>query len=165
MDIPSQRTPVVTATVLPDASYCPKKQVGGWAAWARVDGVDGPIKGYGTIGSHYMPTSTYAEIYAALNGIWLACKYGAVEVLVRSDCMAVQHIINGEIKNPDIARTWVDGLTHLRSLGFQPTLLTRHVKGHGEITSAAAYVNHWADRKSRLAMQLARKGKTCCVLQ
>jgi ribonuclease HI len=146
------------ATVVCDASYDDRKQVGGWAAWVRVDGYPLPIKGFGTI-RNKPRNSTEAEVMAALNGIYIAANRGATEILVRSDCMTVQQLIHKqgvkdylqEVWDGALAAGWARGIRHLAS---------RHVKGHGDRNRhAAAFTNDWCDQRAKTAMRAARRGK------
>lgn len=145
------------ATVIPDASFCPIKKVGGWAAWASIDGYQRPVKGFGTFKTD-LPTSTYAEVYAALNGVWLAARRGATRILVRSDCRAVEYLINGTISATDLRRVWTKALA---AKELQDVVLeSRWIKGHGSPQrSSAAYVNDWCDRNAKAAMKAARAGR------
>lgn len=148
---------MISATVISDASHCGHSHVGGWAAWVRVDNVQFPIKGYGTI-KGTPPDATVAEMYAALNGVWLASLYGAEEVLLRTDCMAVVDMVYHRIKSKRLVHEWrsaTGGAAWLHGI----KLTARHVKGHGKIVSAASYVNDWCDQKAKYAMKQARKGE------
>ena len=155
------------ATVITDASfYAPLRRgkpaetgVGGWAAWVRVDGLATPIKGYGVIKSADLRSSTEAELYAALNGIWLAANYGGRNILLRTDCMAVIHLTKGLSSNTRLNQIWNNALDEhkLRELSIE----TAHVKGHGPILDKASWVNDWCDQKSKQAMRKARRGEVC----
>lgn len=145
------------ATVIADASHCGHSHVGGWAAWVRVDNFRIPIKGYGTI-KGTPPTPTVAEMYAALNGVWLATQYGATDILLRTDCLAVVNLVHGTIKSKKLLHEWrtaTKGATWLAGI----TLDARHVPGHVKVTSAATFVQDWCDTKSRYAMKQARLGR------
>lgn len=154
---------MVKATVVCDASFYRDKftsQVhAGWAAWVRVDGVDGPIQGYGTITKGLCRDTSDSEFYAALNGIWIAARYGAKSVLVRSDCMAVIDATTGRLKAQWLVDIWRDALARPDMQGVSVT--ARHVKAHGKINSAATYVNDWCDTKAKKAQRLSRKGIPC----
>lgn len=156
------------ATVITDASfYAPPRRggkqaetgVGGWAAWVRVDGFSNPIKGHGVIKAKDLRSSTEAELYAALNGIWLAAKHGGRKILLRTDCMAVIHLTKGLSNSARLNQIWHTALDEhdLRELAID----TAHVKGHGPIFDAASWVNDWCDQKSKLAMRKARRGEVC----
>lgn len=148
---------MITATVICDASFCHNQKVGGWAAWVRIDGVAEPIKGYGTIKSP-MKSSTHAEGYAALNGIWMARQYGASRILVRSDNMCVVNALDKSKPMSTIER-WLR--LRAKEIDFDLTgIRSQHVKAHGDASrSAAAYVNDWCDKHAGLAMREARKQK------
>lgn len=154
---------MITATVISDASFHQSRKGGpahaGWAAWVRVDGDTAPIKGYGALTSGLCRNSTEAEIYAALNGIWLARRGGASRILVRSDCMTVVDLIHGKLKSKHLITIWQSALSRpdLTSIN----LTGKHVKGHGTIKCAATYVNDWCDRHARMAQRNSRKGVLC----
>lgn len=133
--------------------------MGGWAAWVRVDGLATPIKGHGVIKTSDLRNSTEAELYAALNGIWLAAKHGGLDILLRTDCMAVIHLTKGLSNSDRLNQIWNNALNehNLRGLVIE----TAHVKGHGPILDKASWVNDWCDQKSKLAMRKARRGEVC----
>lgn len=156
----------IRATVITDASYFvdpkkPNRSYGGWAAWVRVDGIDRPIKGYGSINAQEKLTSTICEMYAAINGAWMAKNEGAGHILIRSDCMAVIHAITGYQLKPDLRRIWFEGLKKADLMGV--VIEATHVPGHGEINSRATYVNDWCDRQAYRGMSAARKGQPCLI--
>jgi ribonuclease HI len=156
----------VRATVITDASYYydqkkPNHSYGGWAAWVRVDGIGHPIKGYGSINSKEKLTSTICEMYAAINGAWMAKREGAELILVRSDCMAVIHAITRFQLKPALRHIWADALKKADLLNV--TLEAVHVPGHGEINSRATYVNDWCDKQAYRGMNAARKGQPCLI--
>lgn len=152
----------ITATVICDASYYHGEEnvgYGGWAAWVKIDRRVDPIKGYGTLTREYLTSSSVAEIYAALNGIWLASRNGAAIILVRSDCMTVDQLIKGRCKSEPLIKIWKEAFKLDEFQGI--SLKSRHVKGHGQIKDRASWVNDWVDRKSREAMRLSRRGIIC----
>lgn len=157
------------ATVITDASFYSGSgrrkstspgAVGGWAAWIRIDGRPDAIKGYGVIKS--CSDSNVAEMYAALNGIWLAANSGAKEILVRTDNSTVIGLIHGKVKAAWLVKLWKTALEDADLLHIK--LQGRHVKGHGEIIDPASYVNDWCDRHAKKAMMAARSGKKCLKL-
>lgn len=153
------------ATVISDASFCNQDKsnpLGGWAAWVRVDGWPAPIKGFGTIGDKRLRSSSDAEVMAALNGMWLARRYGGQQVLVRSDCMTVVDLIEGRVRSERLLAIWRSALQREDMQGI--TLRAQHVKGHGVIHSAATWVNDWCDRNAKNAMRMARKGQQCLTI-
>jgi len=160
---------LVTATVISDASFYeegrPPKQrtFGGWAAYVRIDGNPKPVKGYGSIHSSTEKlTSTTCEMFAAINGIWLAKQNGASQVLVRSDCMAVIGAITGGNLTNRMRHIWVRSLAHAKCLDV--ALRAHHVRGHTEAVDAASWVNDWCDRHARKGMFSSRKGIKCLEL-
>lgn len=144
----------VFATVITDASHCSDTQTGGWAAWVRVSGIDYPIKKYDSIkGAVENPSD--AEMLAAVNGIWLAKKFGATHILVQSDCKAVCYAIDGKLKSSRAIKFWKNAVV---SSGVNDVHLTaKHVAGHTNIQDARSYVNRWCDRKSRQKMREKRE--------
>ena len=142
------------ATVITDASYCAQVKVGGWAAWVRVDGVPEAIKHSGGFKTEPQ-SSTHAEVLAAINGIWLAVKHGASEILVQSDCLAVVHAIRKQL-NPEspVMAFWSEGLARAEITGV--ILTARHVKGHTHNAGARFYVNRWCDEHAGHHMRKAR---------
>lgn len=135
----------VRATVITDASYCDLTKKAGWAAWIRVDGIDEPIKKYGSFKSK-VKSSTDAEKMASINGIYIAKMYGATKVLVQTDCMLVVHLTNGITKKQSLVDRWSYMLS---SNGLADILLeARHVRGHTTVNDARSYVNRWCDSKA-----------------
>jgi ribonuclease HI len=156
----------ITATVISDASFYqgPNKNRGhqvyaGWAAWVKVDGIKEPIKGYGPVKIKDLRNSAEAEVCAALNGIWLAARAGASTILVRSDCLTVIHLINGQVKADYLKKLWNEAFERPDMRGLH--LIGKHVKGHGTIKDSATWVNDWCDRNARMAMRASRKGQVC----
>lgn len=156
----------VSATVITDASYYrhPKKRrhCGGWAAYVRIDGVPAAVKGYGSIKPLDNLTSTLCEMYAAINGVWLAKRHGASQVLLRTDCQAVINAVSGVNLKVDLRDAWRRGLAEADIEDV--TLLTRHVKGHSDLNTPASWANDWCDKHSRIGMRAARNGEKCLVL-
>ncbi len=144
------------ATIICDASYC-QSGVGGWAAWVRADHFSHAVKGYGSIRAP-MQNSTVAELYAALNGVWLAQARGATDMLVRSDCTAVREIAHGRCQKEYLNIIWNDALATPWGRSVTSVRVT-HVKGHGPIKDKASFVNNWCDEKAKQAMRAARLGK------
>ena len=143
------------ATLITDASFDHRFKVGGWAAWIRADGDggrpfcrSGPLKGP-------IPSSTIAEVRAALNGVWLArTQFGATHVLLQSDCSAVIDLVEGRVKAQQLLDLWRDAFTRPDMQGV--LLSARHVKGHGEIKDRRTYVNDGCDRYARQHMEKER---------
>lgn len=143
------------ATVITDASFCDRTKAAGWAAWIRLDGVP-PIKRFGAFLDRPDGIAT-AEIWAAINGICIAVRAGADEVLVQSDAMAVIDAVQGK-PHHHYPRLW-------REL-FQPTLTrldlriphvrAKHVRGHTTTQDARSYVNRWCDQHAKREMRSLR---------
>lgn len=141
------------ATVITDASFCPKTKAAGWAAWVRIDGEAEPVKRYGELKTP-VDRAQHAELLAAVNGIWLAMKYGATEVLVQTDCLEVVHLLEGKTRKASLISRFT---LALREAGVEHIMRSgRHVKGHTTVEDARSYVNRWCDEKAKSAM---RKGR------
>ncbi len=142
------------ATVITDASYDHRFKVGGWAAWIRCDGDSGGLRRSGPL-KEKVPSSTNAEVRAALNGVWLARNtFGATHILLQSDCMTVIQLSLGQVKAVDLCALWAAAFEREDMAGVQIT--ARHVKGHGPITNARTHVNDWCDRYARSHMEKER---------
>lgn len=144
--------PVIWATAITDASFCHQTRSAGWAAWIRIDGHHAAIKAAGQTKVKPL-NSTFAEIYAALNGIWLAHHHGAEAVLIQTDCMTVVHLVNSRCKNVDMVRLWASG----RAL-IPVAVKARHVKGHNlhKVKDARTFVNDWCDKQAYFHMEQGR---------
>ena len=136
------------ATVITDASYSDRDNNAGWAAWVNIDGLAYPIKKYGSFSSD-VNNSTEAEIKAALNGMWIAKKYGADAILLQTDCMAVVHLITGFTKKAKLISEWNCKIEKAGLLGIQ--IRSRHVKGHTKTKDARSHVNRWCDKHANKA--------------
>ncbi|KHQ51138.1 reverse transcriptase-like protein [Mameliella alba] len=136
------------ATVITDASFCDRTKAAGWAAWVRIDGMAEPIKRYGSF-SDAVSTSSEAEKKAALNGIWIAAQYGATEILLQSDCLAVVHLIDGTTKKRAPLDQWHRWCASIGILGLD--LKSRHVRGHTSKKDARSHVNRWCDKHANKA--------------
>lgn len=161
---------MIKATVITDASFSDgltkklkakkgiKNRLGaaGWAAWIKIDGKPEGIRQYGEI-RELIPNSTYAEMYAALNGIWLAVQAGAEGILLRTDCMAVVQLVDGSARaeNP-MRQIWQACLQRPDMRGLQK-LTAKHVKGHTAGNCRATWVNNWADEHARKGLYRARR--------
>lgn len=146
--------PKTWSTVITDASFCDKSKVAGWAAWIRVDGINDPIKRYGSFRT--MPqTSTDAEMLSAINGIWIAKQFGANGVLLQTDCLSVVHLIDGTTIKRKTKDRWIRYLASAGILDID--LRAKHVRGHTKVDDARSYVNRWCDRNAKMAMREARK--------
>lgn len=142
-----------------DASFYQdqRRVCGGWAAWVRIDDWPMPIKGFGSF-KKTPRNSSEAEVMAALNGLYIAANRGATHILIRSDCMAVEHLVNGRATKDYMVHRWRNALSAPWASGIVQ-LTSKHVKGHGDRTRhAAAWTNDWCDQKAKQAMRRARKG-------
>lgn len=140
------------ATVITDASWCPTTRAAGWAAYIRIDHEDERIKRHGFMKSP-PESSSEAELQAAINGIYVAHKYGAEAVLLQSDCMSVIQMIEGD-------RDHFRYKTFMAILGNHGVSLksirAKHVKGHTDGADARHWGNNWCDEHARKRMQCQR---------
>jgi ribonuclease HI len=140
------------ATVITDASWDSRTLAGGWAAWIRIDGVQGPIKGSGPLLKQPDQADT-AEIMAAINGIYLARSRGAGAILLQTDCVLVVSMIRQTAKQKQMIR-WNDYADRADiNLG---SLTAKHVKGHTRVDDARSYVNRWCDSEAKRHMRVVR---------
>lgn len=146
---------MVAATVLADASFDDRRNLGGWAAWVRLDTMSRPVVGYGSF-KQTISKSHLAEVQAAINGMHIAWNRGAQKILLRSDCLAVDSLVRGTSKDKAAIALWNEGLYTMRGL----IINSRHVKGHqtGEL-DRAGWVNNWVDKHARKGLNAARGGK------
>lgn len=155
----------IRSTVLSDASFFRSTKgtsVAGWAAWVRIDGNPTAIRGYGSIHNDETLTSTTAEMYAAINGAWLAKRAGAESALIRSDNMTVIGCIRNVNTGIEMKRIWTNALIRADLVGFP--LSARHIKGHGEINDSATWANDWCDKHAKKGMRIARHGHKCLAI-
>lgn len=140
------------ATVITDASWDSRTLAGGWAAWIRIDGADGPIKGSGPLLQSPEQADT-AEIMAAINGMFLARKHGAGPILLQTDCLLVVTMVNQTARIKQLRR-WAE---YARIAGLDLGSLTaKHVKGHTRVDDARSYVNRWCDEQAKQHMRAVR---------
>ena len=142
------------ATVITDASHCPHYDVGGFGAYVRIDGISdalkfsGPLKG--PIGS-----STFAEVRAALIGIWYAYRNGGTHILLQTDCMTLIHLRREQCKSASLVELWRSAFDR-PDMPDLSTVSARHVKGHGVIKDARTWVNAWCDDVAKQHMKKER---------
>jgi ribonuclease HI len=145
----------VSATVITDASFCPKTRAAGWAAWIAIDGGEKIQKAgtFKTIPEH----STEAEMLAVLCGVWLAAKAGAASILVQTDCLAVVMAIDGTSKGSS-SKTMYQKVKaeHFPSVRIR----AKHVKGHSGREGVRYWCNDWCDKQAKKQMRKQRHGKT-----
>ena len=134
---------MIWATIITDASFCHKTGNAGWAAWIRIDGIDGPIRRYGSF-KEKIKTSTEAEKLAAANGLFIAQKMGATGFLIQTDCMAVVHLVKGFTKKKHLNDDWAKIMLTCGVLG--KPIYAKHVKGHSKTKDARSYANRWCDK-------------------
>ena len=138
----------IWATVITDASFCPKSKKAGWAAWIKIDGIAGPIKRYGSF-KEKVKTSTEAEKLAAANGLFIAHRMGATGFLLQTDCMSVIHLVDGVTKKQRLKDDWKRIMATCGILG--KPLRARHVNGHTSTKDARSHVNRWCDKMANKA--------------
>lgn len=132
------------ATIITDASWCPKTKAGGWAVWISADGWK-----HRASGQFKAPPddNNVAEVLAAINGLALAYRRGARMLLIQSDSVAVATALK--------RGKW--GMKPARDLHFPSCRIEfRHVKGHTRTQDARSYVNRWCDEQARLHMKEMR---------
>lgn len=100
--------------------------------------------------------STEAELMAAINGLWVARREGAQEVLLQSDCQAILLVVDKRSRSERLNGLWQRALQEhgLRDLSIR----TRHVKGHTTIANSRSFVNRWCDENARQIMKDLRRG-------
>lgn len=135
------------ATVITDASFCPKTKAGGWACWITPD-VGTRVKLSGKF-QNLPESATFAELWSAYNGLAVAYKMGARVILLQSDCMTVGTAIskpNGK-----------HGFGPFRDEHIPDAVVQfRHVKGHTNDPAARSYVNRWCDAEAKRHMRELR---------
>lgn len=145
------------ATVITDASYCPKTRSAGYGAWITMDSgtsvplrirKGGRLKGYPNNPAH-------AELLAALTGLWYAYKQGARILLLQTDNMEVVAVIKGRAGAPSNLLT-MQYREALAEVFVGASISARHVKGHTTIQDARSYVNRWCDAQAGIHMRSLR---------
>jgi ribonuclease HI len=147
------------STVITDASFdrVGSRGYGGWAAWVRLDHLPKPIKKSGAFTKYPVHNSLQAEVLACVNGIAVALHYGASDILLQTDCVAVVSVINKKAKPTAKALPLVNhalGMINLTGV----RLKARHVKGHTKNPDARSYVNRWCDAEAKKHMRRLRDG-------
>lgn len=143
--------------MITDASFSKVKgkTYAGWAAWLRVDGISEPIKRGGAITRVPVQNSTTAEVFAAVNGVYLAKHYGATRILLQTDCLAVVAAINGTARPGAPTSALVSAA--MGHAGIENVLVqARHVKGHTNDPAARSWVNRWCDSEAKRHMRRVR---------
>lgn len=130
----------IHATVITDASWCPKTRVAGWAAW--IAGDSWKSQGFSGPTLRHCQSSNDAELVAAAIGCGLAYRmFGATTILIQSDNTSVGKQLKYNL--PDDVR--------------QACLITyRHVKGHTKVNDTRSWANRWADREAKHHMRSLR---------
>lgn len=136
------------ATVITDASFCPKTRSAGWAAWCTINytvhGIPqvNRIKRYGKFNMKPR-NSTEAERWACYNGVWLAVQAGATDILCQTDCLSV-------------VQSQSHGLLY-KKIPNATKVSFRHVKGHTDREEPRFFVNRWCDKHARIPMEEQRR--------
>lgn len=118
------------ATVLADASYCPRTGAAGYGYWIASD----RGKRGGGAELRRATSSGVAEMMAVVNALWMARETGLVQggdyVLVQTDCQAAIGAFEGTRCCHDVDEQAVLGSYHelVRKSGMR--VYFRHVKGH-----------------------------------
>lgn len=134
------------ATVITDASFCPKTKCAGWAAWVAHD--KGRVKKYGAF-KRQPKSSAQAELWAAINGITLATREGATDILLQTDCQSVVDLINGQAEKVYQALV-------LAKQTARPRIVAVHVKGHTRNKESRFWCNRWCDTNAKAVMNAQR---------
>jgi len=141
------------ATVITDASFCPKTTAAGWAAWIRIDGTPHPIRRYGAF-KEPVKSSRDAEMLAAINGLFIAKSLGVTRALIQTDCLAVVHMFDGTTVNKQIKDTFNRARAKANVLGIRAS--AKHVRGHSTDTASRSWVNRWCDEMAGREMRIQR---------
>jgi ribonuclease HI len=128
------------ATVITDASFCPRTGAGGWAAWIRFDDKR-LVKRSGAF-RDLAKHSTDAEFKAAVNGVLHAAAGGATTVLLQSD-------------NQQVVQQFAQ-MVNAAGVPIPCVVKTRHVKGHDGGHTTRSWVNEWCDREAKVHMRAMR---------
>lgn len=133
------------ATVIADASFCPKTKAAGWAAWITPD-VGVRIQRAGKF-LERPDDNNMAEAWAAMNGVAHAYRIGARVILLQSDCLAVGRMVSkGAYGYPAVR------MTHFPDADIR----FRHVRGHTTLGDRRSYVNRWCDAEAKRHMREVR---------
>lgn len=134
------------ATVLTDASFCPKTGAAGWACWIASD----RFRSKQYYGKFREPVENAfdAELQAVINGMYYARQNDCSILLLQTDCKEVF-----ESKKPTVRgllTEWMDKL--------EVNVTFRHVKGHEDSNKGGRYYcNNWCDKFAKKAMNEMRK--------
>lgn len=149
----------IFATVISDASRCPKTGASGWATWVACNGErrceSGPIP---------FPTKSIddAEAYALARGITLAVEdFHAVRLLLQSDSTGAlrRFGLRGGRKHSRFQQASEFISAFRRAKWPAPDhmhgvlIMCKHVKGHTRTDDARSAVNRWCDKMAGKAMR------------
>ena len=128
------------ATVITDASFCPRTGAGGWATWIRFE--DKGLLKRSDAFRDPAKSSTDAEFKAAVNGVLWAAAGGATKVLLQTDNLHVVERFAEMVNDAGVTIPCV--------------VTTRHVKGHDGGGTPRSWVNEWCDREAKVHMRAMR---------
>lgn len=150
-------TPILRATVITDASYCPNTRSGAYGAWITMDS-DGltPLRIRKSGRLQGLPDhAAHAELLAALTGVWYAVQAGARIILLQTDNQQVVEILNGRGKIASNKLIRIYGMIKNEHFG-DVKISARHVKGHTTKQDARSFVNRWCDEQAGIHMRALR---------
>lgn len=146
-------------TILADASYDERVNIGGWAAWIVCDGER--IKKYDAIKNPvYSPIE--AETIAMINGFYLAVKNfpDCKRFIIQSDCLQAMDVLkNNKFKYRNSYNNKLIDKYFNFFFALQPdksSVEFRHVKAHSGTATKRQYVNNWCDLHAKKSMRIAR---------
>jgi ribonuclease HI len=168
-------------TLFSDASMCPERKIGGWAAWLKSD--RGSLRG-GARFKVRVGDSSMAEAMAVMNGLTVGASEGIIRrkdtVLVQTDNDAVMGILEGTVrrslslefkrrrgrsrdqvvKDVGARNQEIVIVADAFSAFIQENSVVvrwRHVKGHRGKQDRRSAVNTFCDRTARDHMREARR--------
>lgn len=154
-------------TLFTDASWCPDHKVAGWAAWCKSD--FGMRRSAGILKGE-IPSPTYAELAALINGIWFVANHAhpvklppKTRVIAQTDCLAAIDALRGTSKSPQMFALAAKGIELIGR--YKMVMDFRHVKAHTNNTDRTtkegkrSLVNDWCDNAARIEMKFARAQK------
>lgn len=111
--------------------------------WININSAAGHVRIKKSGNFHELPeSSAQAELWAVLNGIWLAKQEGAHKILAQSDCLDVV-----ERSGP------IACIEHFEDLKID----FKHVKGHTKGETTREWVNNWCDKMAKKKMRRQRR--------
>jgi ribonuclease HI len=168
-------------TLFSDASMCPDRRIGGWAAWLKSD--RGALRGGGRF-RVIVGDTCMAEAMAVVNGLTVGIAQGVIRprdtVLVQTDNDAVMGVLEGRVRRSltlelkrrrGRSRSQIERYVENRNeeirivAGAFSSILRenavvvrwRHVKGHRGTEDRRSAVNTFCDRTAKGHMRIARR--------